>query len=221
MATTEPMVRLQIKGHIQGNQTWSTSLWLRLTQTTDFISQATLDNITGNASTFAQTMCTSLSTVLWGSGTQADSLEGSWYGGHGDKPSLVSFKTWTPIAGVGSALMPAYVSAVTSFRSSSPSRSGRGRSYMPATLATACSSSANQFSSGAVTNVNAAWLGFINSLNAMTTPAEVTAHRVAIRSSSTNHALDVVRIVTDSLPDVQHRRADKLLASSVVAAIPT
>lgn len=220
MPTAQPMIRLQLKGHIQSFQTWSISLWMRLVQPTDLISQATLDNVSGNWSTYAQTFASSIQTSCWGSGTQCDSIEASWYGTHTDRPSLVSLRSFVAISGTGSALMPAYVAMVTSLRSSNPSRAGRGRFYLPVTLATACSSSANQFGSGATGVVNGAAKTLIDSLNAMTTPAEITSHRVAVRSASSNAALDVVRIVTDSVPDHQSRRGNKFLASSVYAAVP-
>lgn len=221
MSVAEDMVRFQLKGHIQGTQSWSLSLWMQVTLSTTPMSQSTLDAYSNTFKTFASTFCTAIASTAWGSGTQADSIEASYIPALQNNPAKVSPQAMTPVTGSGSALLPAYCACVTSFRSSDPSRGGRGRAYLPVTLATLSSSSLNQYSSAGITTINGAWLTMINSINAQTLPTGVTAQRVAVRSSSKGHALPIVRIITDSLPDVQHRRTDKLLATTSATGVPT
>jgi hypothetical protein len=221
MPTAEDMVKFTLRGHIQGTQSWSFSLWMRATLTTVPMQQSTLDSYSNSFKTFIGTWCTGVNTLIWGSGTVADTIQVQYFPALAVHASLASPQSLTTAStGTGSALLPAYVACAVSLRSSDPSRGGKGRFFVPVTLATATSSSANQFSTAMTTAMSTTTKTLIDSMNAQSPPSGVSGHRVAVRSISKGHALDVVRIVTDSLPDVQHRRSDKLLAASVVAAVP-
>ena len=221
MPIGDHMIRTTLGGHIQGTQTWSCSFWMRISPTTDFLSSAGFNTFIGTLLPYCNTWASSMLSPCWASGTQYDTVHWAYYAASVHTPNLVAVSNPTPVVGTGTSFLPAFTAVVASLRSTLPGRGGRGRCYVPLTQATALSGAANQITSGTLTNISNGWKTLLNAFNAASAPAEITSHRVAIRSMSTGAAQDVATVIVDSMPDHQSRRQDKLVPSSAVSATLT
>jgi hypothetical protein len=205
------MVRCTFGGHIQSNQSWSSSLWLNVASGSTVIGQADLNALAAVVGPILDTLAGAVATTAWATGTQYDMNHFQYYLSGQAKPSRTAVRTPSIVAGTGSVLLPSFCAIVASLRTAVPGRGGRGRSYLPLTNGTPMSGGANQISTAATTNLCTAYKTALQSLNSMTLAAPWTAHVAAVRSSSMNDGLPITSVIVNSLPDHQSRREDKLL----------
>jgi hypothetical protein len=202
-------VRLQQYGTMANAQTWSVGLGVEHTQATP-ISAADLT-----------TWLTALDTALkawWttGSGLQSCNYTDIKYVGARAYSYAITQNVafaqadhpfTTPLLGTaGAGTLPVQTCLVASTLSGSPGRSFRGRRYLPLT---SCSLAVHNVST---TNTDAILAGEVALLNAINSTAlgSGTAKATIVNKKTTPARIFSVRV--DSEPDIQRRRADKLVA---------
>jgi hypothetical protein len=102
---------------------------------------------------------------------------------------------------------------VHSLRTATPGRRGRGRCYFPANGATLTGSN---LSSTVTTALSNSFRTYLDAVNATALGAGTVVAIVA--TSLMNPAPAVTRVVVDSELDVQRRRANKILGTSIVSS---
>jgi hypothetical protein len=86
--------------------------------------------------------------------------------------------------------------------------------YVPVTASALAGG--HQFSAADCNSIGPATATFLTAVNALDWSSfGVPAHEVEIRSLRTGHGYKVVKVVADSIVDIQHRRSDKLVASTI------
>ena len=106
--------------------------------------------------------------------------------------------------------LPLQTAMVASLRTGSAGRRHRGRMYLPASGAPITN---HQFQSTNVNNVSAGMAAFFTALN-----ADVVGATVHIVSQVGGGAVTpVTAVIVDAKPDIQRRRADKLVAASTTS----
>lgn len=221
MAIAAATIKIVINGRIRSVQDWSTSVWLLPTVTADFLTQANLNIICGAVEPLVNTWWTALKTYVQAN-VDYRGISAYLYNPGSTKADLVAQTVRTPVVGGGGGpTLPAYCSLVASYRTSLPGRSGRGRSYFPLTSAALGSGDlqAPAATAQAVSNAYAAMLTSINSANP--TGSGTTKLECVVASFTKGLATPITGIVTDTVPDTQHRREDKLGATAVTSAIVT
>ena len=203
-------VRMQQYGTMYGSQTWSCGLAVEHSQTTP-ISAADLS-----------TWLTALDTALKAWWTSAGSLQnantvGIKYTGARAYSYAAAFNTAFAqadhpfavalLGSQGSNQLPIQTSLVTSMLSGNPGRSFRGRRYLPIT---AMSLTLNQVPSVTVDSINAAETALFNAINS-TAIGSGTGKVTTANKKNTPSRVFTAR--TDSEPDIQRRRADKVVAT--------
>lgn len=212
-----PVIRLIPNGHINTTQTWSTGLSMALNLSSSDLTQAQLDGVLSDCLTSFATWWTAIKPFCSGL-TQYDGLRAYYYPFGATKASLSSVTLITPVVGTGTLALPSFVSCVATLRTATPGRRGRGRNYLPTNALQA--TNAHQFTQANITTIANAHAALLTALNALNLTARgIGSHNQVVNSSSnigTN--FPITRVTVDSLPDTQHRREDKFLASSVVSA---
>jgi hypothetical protein len=121
----------------------------------------------------------------------------------------------TAVVGTGTAILPFYSSMCCSLLTETAGRSGRGRVFLPFT-AGALLAATGQMNVGSLSSYAgnvATWLSGIN-IDDSTFPGTPTV-RVQVLSKTTATSHDVTSTRIDSLPDTQHGRTRKDLATAV------
>lgn len=129
--------------------------------------------------------------------------------------------TDTTLAGVGAPGGAVSSAICTSLYSATPTRSGRGRMYVPATAALAGSSTTNGFTTARLTSWLAALSGAFTAINTLDGPDGAGAVRVGVQSLMDSQIRPVVRVLADTRPDrIEHREKQLtwIRLSDVVAA---
>ena len=118
----------------------------------------------------------------------------------------------TAQVGTGTGNNPRLIAMVASLRSDVAGRSGRGRSYFPATGMAVNTN--GQWTTGNCGLVGGAYVTLLNSMNALDVSGYgLTKLTAAIASFTKSQMNDITSVVCNSLPDTQHRREDKLGAA--------
>lgn len=206
-----PFVRIVLGGTISGAQGWSTGFACAL----------------GGAPTLAEMQAivdkaAFASDALWHAGgsanlaginapdTRQTSVKGYYYpAGSGAATVQAEQATFpSPLLGTSGAFAPAVTCLVASMMTGVPGKSFRGRMYLPATgLTIGADHNITQALCGAIANRLAA---FFDSVQAVILSSGGVNVGVAGKTAFTA----VNRIVIDSEPDVQRRRAEKLHATT-------
>lgn len=215
------VTKLSIVGKIRGVQDWSTGLWMVTTPIPIPYTQAGLDSL-------AAGLVSPISawwTTIKGRNNAVVDYRGFnlyYYGPGSTRADLISAKPLTAVPGSGAGgTMPPFTSLVTSLRSVTPGRSGRGRSYAPFT-GVALNTTTLEANTADVDAINSAYQTLIAGINALT-PASynLSSIKVVVASSTKGQVFNVATVVTDSKVDTQHRREDVLDPGYVkTAAIP-
>lgn len=204
------LAKITIVGKIKSVQDWSTSLWVQVTPTADFLTQA---NFTAYVSAIENLVNTWWGVVKGYNNVQVDyrGVNGYYYLANSTRADRVASSP-RGASGGSSALadQPTYVSGVVSLRSTTPGRSGRGRSYCP-TQRVALDSTTLQFPAAMLTAINGSYKTLIDGINAATPAGSgVSKGSVVVASFTKGQAYPVATLIMDSKPDVQRRREDVL-----------
>nr|CRY96010.1 hypothetical protein [uncultured prokaryote] len=154
------------------------------------------------------------STDGWGlmaaGGTTLDALTAYHYPAGSDSATDMGQHTYgTPVAGGGAGNAPTLVACCVSLLTALPGRHGRGRSYVPGDGATFTN---HQFSAALVTGVANGMRDLIDHINGSSIAGESATVVVGAAIATPP---PILRVRVDSLPDVQHRRANKEVATTV------
>lgn len=212
-----PVIKLVPNGHINTTQTWSTGLNMALSLSGPDLTQSQLDAVVAAVLPSFATWWTAVKPFCSGL-TQYDGFRAYYYAVGQTKASLSALSLIAPVVGTGSVVLPSFVSCVTTLRTATPGRRGRGRNYLPTNAMQA--TNGHQFTSANCTtlaNAHAALLTALNALN-LTGQGIGTHQQVVCSSSNVGTNYPITRVTVDSLPDTQHRREDKFLASAVSSA---
>lgn len=221
MSVPYATVRLVASGTIAGTQTWSIGIRVAPTAGGPFpnpINQATLDTwVTNRVINFRDWWST-----VQGSGgaaiatlntadTLLTALKGYYYPANSDAASVMSTPTFgTALAGTSSTNAPAQTALVASLLSTTPGRTGRGRLYLPGTgLPIAGDHRSGAGTAGGSARNTASLLTAING-------SSLAGSSVVCIVASTAGPRPITSVRVDNRPDVQRRRADKLLATGQV-----
>lgn len=209
------MVKVVLYGSMSSAQSWSTGFYVACPGLTTPPSATQLNDIAGAAEAAAASWWTALHAY------QAPycSLDGvrcySYASGSNTSTAVGEYPAAAGTDGLGSHPIPPYVSLVVSLRTAISSRSTRGRMYVPLTDGGYFDGSGQATSSlcnalrVATTNLMNAVVGDVNS-----TLTGATAE-VVVASFTDAKVTPVTQLIVDSLPDVQHRRTDKVGADYV------
>lgn len=204
-----PRVRLVAGGRILSSQTWSTGL--SVDPGPGGISAAALQSLTAAFATAWQT--------LWASGTTGG-LAGynaaavdlrtfrGYYYGNGSGPALQEAAVdITPVPGATATnRLPNQTALVVTTLTGLPGRSNRGRGYLP--LTAVALNASGMLANQACTDIATAYRNMIRAVNTAAGGGGAGAVIAGLRG---NIPITSVRI--DNEPDIQRRRADKILAS--------
>ena len=209
------LLRLTIGGSVPSD-TWSVSLWFKLTGLSATPSPTAMNSTALNA-------VNGFNTVFWSNAVSP------WKAQCATSTTLATSKLYlyrssalvqagtgsiTPVAGTGSVTMPGYVARVVSLLTDQPGRSRRGRIYLPSTGA-GVNSGTGLFASvsGAMTNL-ATILGSTSgyqSTGYFFGGSEVA--ELCVVSSTHGYTTSVTSLRCDNKPDTQHGRENKLIAT--------
>lgn len=223
MAVPYERVRLVLEGTIDSGQSWSFGITVA-PEGTGFdaaMNQANLDEWAGNRVVNFRDALNTVATgflplrTLMNTATQATGLTAYYIPPNSDSSSLMSTPTFgSPIVGNGSGTQSAQTCLVASLRTITPGRTGRGRLYLPATgvvLGANC-----RVQASTVTPVAKQVAQLLSAIN------NSSLGNVAVRTfvASTAGKRPITSVQVDNRPDVQRRRADKILATETgVAAV--
>lgn len=121
----------------------------------------------------------------------------------------------TAVAGTGTAVLPFYTAMCCSLLTDTAGRSGRGRIYLPFT-AGALLAATGQMNIGALSGYATNVAAFLTALNTNNTNFPGTpTQQVVVLSKTLGNTFPVTTVRIDSIPDTQHGRTRKDIASSV------
>lgn len=203
----EGLIRLVASGSIGGSQTWSTTLWLATGDGVPGPTQAQLDAVVTTAEAATRTWANIVKNsncAQW----SYNKLDGYYYLPNTKVAAMQSEKvSASPIVGTGTAV-PFVTSVVASLRTGVAGRSGRGRIYIPATGIAL--NDHGQLSDTLCAQLAAGTVELIHSYNSITIPFDSLSGKVVVASFTKNVGELVTRVIVNSMPDVQHRRTNKL-----------
>jgi len=187
-----------------GVQDMSFGFWLHVSDA-DFITQATLNDITSDVETaVAAFLGTSSVAKFYTAIDEFTKVTCYSYNDGSVSADLVSELLFgSPLAGSGTANHPKETCLVVSLRSLTPGRSGRGRFYLPAT-GIAMDATGQTSSSTDIDNLASAAKTMFDALIA-------NDYEPVVASFTKSAAYPVATIVVDNRPDTQRRRTDKIL----------
>lgn len=211
------LIRLVASGNIGAGQTWSTGIYLDTGVGTGGPTQAQLDAVCASAQTATRTWADTwkaFNCPLW----QYTHLNAYYYEPNTLRAAMQSTVTaTTPVTGTGNAI-PLFTSIVASLRTATPGRSGRGRIYIPTT-------GVGLDTNGQLTTALCGILAnstrdLIRAYNSIAIPFDALSGACVVASFSKNAGRPITSVHVNSMPDVQHRRIDKLgFATESISAI--
>lgn len=214
MPYSQDIGRFLLNGTSGATEVWTTTFHVRWT-TDIFWSQATLDSLTASIKGLFDTAWTTLKTFATGD-MKFTECRGYVYEIGSSVADWVSLSSVaTPQVGTSSIAHPLQCGIVQSLRSSAPTRSGRGRMYLP--LNGIPMSVNGNYNSTNVTSIATTMKTFYQGVNAIAVGAATT--KLVVASATQSQVRDVLTVVTDTRPDVQRRRANKVIPS--LASIQT
>lgn len=214
-APTGHLVKFTLSGTIgTTGQTWSTSFWVYTGIGTP-CTQALLDSYATAVRTPAATFIAAIR-GFWSPTVSYTGLKATHYLANSAVPDFVSSPAVTLQSGATLARLPGYCAFVASLRSTSPTRSGRGRMYLPVNFLTVTAD--GEIALADVTQMTNASAALFTAVNALAPGFDSLAGLVVVASFTKGTTLPVTRVVGDSKLDVQHRRTNKLGVDSVVSA---
>lgn len=207
VALIAPAIKVDIVGTRVGAEEWNTGFWVTApSPTTQLDLDTWLTGVQGFVNTWWAAVLSRAS-----AGTAPSAVRARWYEGGDLTATLSAERPLTTTPGSSGTTHPYQVSVVASLRTSVPSRTTRGRMYLP--LDGTLMSTGGQYAAAAITAVNTPTATLLTSVNGTTIGGLPTT--VVVASHVTGLVQYVTRVVMDTIPDIQRRRANALLAASV------
>lgn len=207
MPVFEDTVKFVSKGTIGSTgQSWSCGFTVNVGAGTP-VTQALLDTYAASVHTPVDTFWNAIS-AFWSSTVIYKQLLAYFYPGGSASPSFVSAPTVSGAVGSGAANLPGFCSLVASLRSTTPTRSGRGRMYLPINKESVTTD--GEASSAHVTLASVQTATLITAVNGIAPGFSSLSGDVAVASAAQNQCYNIAKVIVDSKIDVQHRRTDKL-----------
>jgi len=205
-------VKAVIYGTRDGGEEWTSQFAIGFDADV-FPSQAGIQDVADDVYTAFATAWTTLKGFADAS-TKFVGVRAYFYPAGQATPDFTADHSAAAVVGTASAANnhPYQVAIVCSLRSQSPSRSGRGRMYLP--LSAIPMTVQGQYSSAHPGSIGSTMKTFFDAVNAGAILAGAS-YVVSVASQSTASLKTVTSIVTDSVPDIQRRRANKLTPSTV------
>jgi hypothetical protein len=202
-----------MNGQIGSAQSWSSGVYCTYTLTTAAPTKAFLEAVGSAVNDAVVNYWDSAPRTI---ASAATLLTGwSMYGYGGSSTTAVaenSYTFGTAIPGTGTGAVPTLTSMVQSLRTNSSGRSYRGRMYMPATGAGI--SGDGHFDNTHCQNMATATAAYLVALGSAISAGPGGGDSVAVVASFTKSLVTpITQVLVDNIPDVQHRREDKLGAS--------
>lgn len=208
MAFTSDYLKINLRGTVLGGDVWNTGFHVRTTLSSTAWTYSSLGDLAEAWHTNADTWWTAWKAFNY-SGVAFTGFDLLAYSSSGSTTAYASHsRDTTAVNGTGANQLPNYVSCVNSLKADEGGRHGRGRMYVPCTSA---GLTGGQFGSTNVDTMAAATLAMLQSVNSADwSTFNVTSKAVTVVSRATSTFHDVKRITLDSLPDVQHRRTNRI-----------
>lgn len=213
MGLNQVVYRLVFHGLLDAVQTWSCSFWVAAGVGPGQPSQADLDAYAHQVNVATQPGWIGVAQSIWSGQVGMGGLTVYRYEVGTTKSSMVSKTDPITVAGQGASALPPYCSMVASLRTGTPGRSGRGRVYLPFTLPGSLEPS-GQLAATQTTNLAGEVTDIINEINGVRSGTVLpNAGVVSVASFTKGVCYPVTEVVVNSVPDVQHRRTDQLIAA--------
>lgn len=212
------LIKYSIGGAV-GSELWSINFWCRTNSTIATPTPAQMNTTAANSLSAFNTVVWSASSNGLKSGNTSDTTlsNSKLYFYDGGLLTVDGAASITPVAGTGTSAHPGYVASVCSLLTDYPGRSKRGRLYLPATgmgiLTTTSQWASSTLTHGIVDNMR---LFLQNGGIAPSWDGTAGIHPV-IMSMSLGSITDVTGLRMDSLPDTQHGRTRRLVATDTYA----
>lgn len=211
----QSLVKVVLQGTLATVQSWSTSFWLDLGDPAPQPSQAALDAYAAAITGAMATPVGTIATALFGSTTKTTQVELYWYNPNTIHAAMVATPQALVKTGGGGADGPLFTALVASMRSLTPGRSGRGRCYWPLTIA-GPTGAGGQVGAATCSTLATQWAGVLTAVNALPAGGAAPLGQAAVVASFTKGiGYPINHVTVDSIPDTQHRRSDKLVATTV------
>lgn len=204
-------IKVTLTGVRIGGEEWNTGFWC-IVGPNGAMTQADLDEIRAEIAVLAVTQWSNVWDTQATVDTDFNKVHVAYYPAGSNIATLASEEAVTVAAGTSLNRHPYECCMVVSLRTAIPTRSGRGRMYLPLDGYTVVGGS--QITNEAITAVADGMLSLFNQVNNITTP-NVLAMAVAVASHTQGVARPVQQIIVDSLPDIQRRRGDSLTPFNV------
>jgi len=203
--------RVVIKGTGPGSEVWQTGF--SVISTVAITSQSGLQTLLNNIAPLVDTWWTSAKANCYAIYTYTE-VDMYWYQGVLTTAEFQAQSIRTPTAGSLVAQgSPIDIACVVSLRTAQPGRSGRGRMYVPChqSVNTSTANWASTVNSGLGTATRTLFNGIISG---------TTGYPAVVSRTHATYQL-VTGLVTDSRPDVQRRRENRLaIANTQVLTVP-
>ena len=205
-------IHLVAAGRIGAAQSWSVGVWVGVAIGPGAFLQANLQSVVTDWNTYMATWWAATK-VFCSSDTDWRSTTGYFFPSNVPQASLVAASSASgTIPGTSTGYLPTQASVVSSLRTATAGRTGRGRRYLPCTAVALQSNHQLLLTQCAV--ISAAEKALFDSINAYTSvPNNITNALVIVRSAAAQGIRAVRSVVVDSEVDVQRRRSNKIVAA--------
>lgn len=207
VALVAPALKVSHIGTRTGGEQWVTGHWCAAPAG---VAQADLDAWTDSVASAWATLLTTL-TTSGSTDTRYTDTKVSYYAAGSTSAVLQSDNAAHAQSMTGTTKHPYQVAVVASLRTAIPTRKTRGRMYLP--LDAMAMGSAGQYNSTQVNNVGAAMKAYLDAVRALTIVGSATHPVVASHVSGLQ--TEISTVIVDSIPDIQRRRADKLVPTTI------
>jgi hypothetical protein len=187
---------------VSGTDIFETGMWLRGSPASQEDTQ-TLANAAWNS--WLTTAQTGLAALMDATGAYTG-LRAYAYPAGGPKAGFIAEAVATRVGGMGNAILPYQSTLVVTLLTGAAGRRARGRMYLPASGATL--NADHQFSDAVVDQASTGIAGWVNAFQA-------GANKPVVLSTVGGTARDITQTRADSKPDIQRRRANKIVARHI------
>lgn len=208
--TNADTIKVNLRGTRTGGEEWSTGFHL-LVGPEGVTTQAVLDAIRGEVATQALQLWQFVLRDKCSPSTDFNQVQCLYYPAGSATADLQSEEAVVADVGSSQTPHPYEVAAVCSLRTAIPTRSGRGRMYLPVNGMPL--TAVDQYGNADLVEIADGMATFFNALNGFTAGFTVNL-AVAVASHTQGIARPVQTIIVDSLPDIQRRRGNQLSPSN-------
>lgn len=186
-----------LSGSLPGGEVWSTA-WYGEATPSPTSAQTLADNFNA-AGSFGTSFLSDIRPIM-NAGTSINKITVYTYGS-GRTLIATGQKSFTPVVGTGTGILPNQIALVVTLRTANNTRRGRGRMYLPATGLTINTTSGLASNTGFGT-----WLASMGQM--------LNEYNAKVVSEAAGASYDVSRLTVDNVADTQRGRRDKLVGTA-------